>query len=52
MITEERREQIRQQTAEFIKRQNDKPAGVWSPQITEAERKEREQQIKSGKLPF
>lgn len=52
MITKERIEQIKKQTAEFIKRQNEKPAGVWSPTISEEERSQREQDIKNGVIPF
>lgn len=52
MITKERIEQIKKQTAEFIKRQNDKPTGVWSPQITEEERRQRQKEIDEGIIPF
>lgn len=51
-VTEERRRQIQKQTAEFIKRQNDKPTGVWSPQITEAEKEQRQKDIDAGIIPF
>lgn len=51
-VTEERRREIEKQTAEFIKRQNDKPTGVWSPQIPEEERRQRQKDIDEGKIPF
>jgi len=52
MITNERIEEIKRQTAEFFRQQNDKPVGVWSPTLTKEEKKQREKDIAAGIIPF
>jgi hypothetical protein len=52
MNTEERRRQIAEQVAREQKRLNDKPTGVWSPTITEAEKEQRKKDIDAGIIPF
>ena len=52
MITEERRRQIAEQVAREQKRLNEKPIGVWAPQITEAEKEQRKKDIDAGIIPF
>lgn len=51
-VTEERRQQIREEVKRELKRQNDKPTRVWSPQITEEERRQRQKEIDEGVIPF
>lgn len=52
MITEERRKKIREQVAAEQKRLADKPTGVWAPQITEADKEQRQKDIDAGIIPF
>lgn len=51
-VTEERRRQIREEVNRELKRQNDKPTGVWSPQISAEERLQRKKEIDEGIIPF
>ena len=46
------KEEIAERLDKDKARREEKPTGIWRPTITEREKKEREEQIAAGILPF